>query len=171
MNYLNQSDLLSQGWTKKLIDDFLPRPILRENPHYRRGSPMKLWDSRTVAAVSNTPAFISAKSAADKRRRAPPKGKQNGISEQIREIVRYSENTLNDESFLFRLAREADASSIRKLLIEHDLKYFRRYCAFTPVNQLYVDIEIYKLIERVYPGLEEECEEKIANAEIMISKM
>ena len=49
---MSQSDLISCGWTKKMIQDLLPEPEERENPMFRRASPMKLWN---VEDIENAP--------------------------------------------------------------------------------------------------------------------
>lgn len=48
---ISQSTVLSMGWTQRLIEQFLPPPILKPNPHYRCAAPMKLWHESEVLSV------------------------------------------------------------------------------------------------------------------------
>ena len=46
---ITQSRIIEEyGWTKSLISKFLPDPVLKANPHYRKAAPMRLWDEDTV---------------------------------------------------------------------------------------------------------------------------
>ena len=49
---ITQSRIIEEyGWTKSLISKFLPDPVLKANPHYRKAAPMRLWDEDTVKQV------------------------------------------------------------------------------------------------------------------------
>ena len=38
---ITQSRIIEEyGWTKSLISKFLPDPVLKANPHYRKAAPM-----------------------------------------------------------------------------------------------------------------------------------
>ena len=51
---ITQSRIIEEyGWTKSLISKFLPDPVLKANPHYRKAAPMRLWDEDTVISVRN----------------------------------------------------------------------------------------------------------------------
>lgn len=50
---ITQSRIIEEyGWTKSLISKFLPDPVLKANPHYRKAAPMRLWDEDTVTMMS-----------------------------------------------------------------------------------------------------------------------
>jgi len=70
---VTQSELLANGWTRKLIQDFLPEPELKRNPHYKRGPQMKLWSVSDVESVMQTKEFQEAKEKADKRKMSAQK--------------------------------------------------------------------------------------------------
>ena len=45
---ITQSRIIEEyGWTKSLISKFLPDPVLKANPHYRKAAPMRLWTDAT----------------------------------------------------------------------------------------------------------------------------
>jgi len=55
---ITQSRIIEEyGWTKSLISKFLPDPVLKANPHYRKAAPMRLWDEDTVKQVMTTSEF------------------------------------------------------------------------------------------------------------------
>ena len=49
---ITQSRIIEEyGWTKSLISKFLPDPVLKANPHYRKAAPMRLWEKSASKAV------------------------------------------------------------------------------------------------------------------------
>lgn len=71
---ITQSRIIGEyGWTKSLINKFLPEPILRKNPHYRSAAPMKVWDEETVKQVMKTSNFQNAMEKTSKRKIAANK--------------------------------------------------------------------------------------------------
>ena len=51
-NKINQQDIIKKyGWTKKLIDTWLPEPQLIRHPRYKSSSPIKVWRIADVEAV------------------------------------------------------------------------------------------------------------------------
>lgn len=71
--FVNQSELLEMGWTKSLIQQFLPEPILKPNPYYRSGPPMKKWNRDVVLEVMGQDDFKVALEKTDKRKKAAAK--------------------------------------------------------------------------------------------------
>ena len=69
----SQSDVLRMGWTKKLIDDFLPNPILQPNPMYKRAAPMKTWQRVDVLQIMERDDFKAAFEKATKRKESARK--------------------------------------------------------------------------------------------------
>ena len=66
---ITQSRIIGEyGWTKSLINKFLPDPILKRNPHYSKAAPMRLWEEDTVKKVMETEEFQKAMKKASKRR-------------------------------------------------------------------------------------------------------
>jgi hypothetical protein len=57
-----------RGWTEALIQKFLGAPdATAPNPHYRSGSPMKLYLLKRVEETEKLPEFVVAKEKASKR--------------------------------------------------------------------------------------------------------
>ncbi|MGN0394929.1 MAG: hypothetical protein ACI4EF_06165 [Coprococcus sp.] len=73
---ITQSTIIGMGWTKSMIDKFLPEPTLKDNPHYKNAAPMKLWRKNDVIEIMETPEFIEAMEKAAKRKEAAGKAKQ-----------------------------------------------------------------------------------------------
>ena len=68
---ITQSRIIEEyGWTKSLISKFLPDPVLKANPHYRKAAPMRLWDEDTVKQVMTTSEFQDAMEKANKRKKS-----------------------------------------------------------------------------------------------------
>ena len=58
---ITQSKIIGEyGWTKSLINRFLPDPILKRNPHYSKAAPMRLWEEDTVKKIMETEEFQKA---------------------------------------------------------------------------------------------------------------
>lgn len=58
---LTQTNLLDRGWTKKTIEVLLGEPDqTKPNPHYSKGSPMKLWESERVEKAETDEVFQQA---------------------------------------------------------------------------------------------------------------
>lgn len=70
---LSQSALIDMGWTKSLIRDFLPEPILKPNPMYASAPEMKCYREEDVNAAMQSAEFLAAKSKADKRKASAAK--------------------------------------------------------------------------------------------------
>lgn len=71
---ITQSRIIGEyGWTKSLINKFLPEPTLKKNPYYKSAAPMKVWDEETVKKVMKTSDFQEAMEKASKRKNAADK--------------------------------------------------------------------------------------------------
>lgn len=71
---ITQSRIIGEyGWTKSLINKFLPEPTLKKNPYYRSDAPMKVWDEEIVKEVMKTSDFQEAMEKASKRKNAADK--------------------------------------------------------------------------------------------------
>lgn len=66
--FVNQNELLSMGWTKTLIEKYLPSPQLKQNPYYKSASPMKLWRKDLVLEVMRQADFKAALEKANSRK-------------------------------------------------------------------------------------------------------
>ena len=109
--YYCKSELLSRGWTKKLIDDFLPSPQYKRNPHYRSAPDMQVWLESVVLETENSENFKEALSKITARR-ANKKAKEENRKKEMKEKVEnlIPENPINE----YPLAR-----SIKRKFILH----------------------------------------------------
>lgn len=70
---VNQSILISEGWTQTLIKKYLPEPILKTNPRYKSAAPMKLWYRDEVNKITQTTKFKQDLRKTQKRRESTKK--------------------------------------------------------------------------------------------------
>lgn len=106
--FYTKSQLKEKGWTKGLIEKFLPEPDkTKKNPHYRSGPPMQLYLSEKVEQVESTAEFGEAKEKASKRQesaRKAAKTRRANLSKWRRDLIRdmqlnlprYSHEVLRD---------------------------------------------------------------------------
>lgn len=75
--YYALTELKRNGWTDKLIAEFLPIPDkTKANPYYKCAAPMKLYSRERVDAVERTDAWIRARQASKVRQAVATKGVQ-----------------------------------------------------------------------------------------------
>lgn len=89
--WITQTTLLSWGWTKSLIEQFLPEPLLKPNPMYKTAPPSKNWDSDEVRQIMLTPEFKEARERAARRGTGAAKAvqtKRNRLMEQVQQKIR-----------------------------------------------------------------------------------
>ena len=104
-----QSDILNMGWTKALINKFLPDPILKQNPMYKSATPMKLWPKDTVLQTMDTPEFKDAAEKAAQRQSAARKAvdtKMENTMNDTEDFVRSVKIKVIDNEKLIRKARD-----------------------------------------------------------------
>lgn len=53
------------GFTDKMVKELLVPPVLKKNPVYSSGAPMKLWERKYVETVMSTAEYKAAKAVAD----------------------------------------------------------------------------------------------------------
>ena len=80
------------GFTDKLIRDLLPEPELKQNPHYKCASPMKLWEKSVVEKAMQTEIFINAQAQRQKRKESAQKAVKTKTDNLIAQILKDIEN-------------------------------------------------------------------------------
>lgn len=118
-HYVTQSVLIERGWTKSLINRFLPAPLLRPNPYYKKAAPMKLWDLAVVQEAESTQNFAEEKLKADHRKQAAKKGVTTQTNNLIAKIQKLSEHIHIECLCLEQLKRETLAAK-REWYSYHD---------------------------------------------------
>ena len=73
-NRVCQAYLMKQGFTRKLIERFLPAPELRPNPYSEDYPMMKTWDCSVVESVKENEIFRVEFEKAKKRSEAHKRG-------------------------------------------------------------------------------------------------
>ena len=97
------------GFTKSMIANLLPDPILRDNPRYKSAAPMKLWKKADVLDVMGTEAF-QAEAAKAARRKA---GASKGV-----ETKRENARVLADELISAIHVQRIDLDELREMTLE-----------------------------------------------------
>lgn len=54
---LSQKDLFNLGFTRKMIKTLLPAPQLVQNPYFKNGAPMKMWNESDVEVAMESDEF------------------------------------------------------------------------------------------------------------------
>lgn len=88
---MTQSAILELGWTKSLINKFLPEPTCKPNPHYKKAAPMKLWNECDVFAAMETENFKDAFKKATRRKNSAQKSlvaKVQNLNERALDLAR-----------------------------------------------------------------------------------
>lgn len=65
---LSQSLLMQMGWTKEMIEQFLPKPKYVANPVHQNAHLMKLWSHTIVEEVMKSDAFMEAKERENRKK-------------------------------------------------------------------------------------------------------
>lgn len=107
---ITKTELLSIGWTKKLIEELLPVPELKVNPRYKNSPKMKLWNKNDVDKAMQTIEFTTYQEKAKKKRQAAQKAVDTKINNLMQEISKKISNinvSIIDFNELVRLTLEA----------------------------------------------------------------
>ena len=109
---ITKNTLLQNGWTKKLIRDFLPPPREVPNPMCKSAAPMQLWDSDEVERIRHTPECETAWEKTKRAKQGAAKAIQkkrdklmSQLDEKIREISvdgSYSSKRLREMAIMDR---------------------------------------------------------------------
>lgn len=68
---VTSTGLADRGWSRELIDQFLPEPdMVKRNPVFRSAAPMRLYALKRVKRIERTKAFIAANEKMRARRLA-----------------------------------------------------------------------------------------------------
>lgn len=181
---ITQSRIIGEyGWTKSLINKFLPEPTLKKNPYYRSAAPMKVWDEETVKKVMKTSDFQEAMEKASKRKNAADKAvetKRDNMFNRTEQFINSIKITVLPENELKRRTRHAtpcqyefysycDETIDRWIVnyIRHNLVAYDHF-----LNEIKgkvgsmdaypeVKIAILQKIAIAYPQYKEECDKQI----------
>ena len=187
MEYMTQTDLLERGWTKKLISTFLTSPVLKQNPYYRSGSPMKLYAKDDVEQAEHLPEFSDAFQKAQKRRQSATQAVQTKAQkterammiaaehirvtvipmDQLRETALSSKQNWYDERGDYEsLTEYAPDETVNRWMVNYIRHHLTIYDAVLCVNKgrvgkrdVYPRFKsiVLQKIASAYPELKDEC--------------
>lgn len=86
IKYYTYSNLSKMGFTKKLIEEHLHEPLLKDNPHYRMGPKMKLYLAKDVEKFMKTDIFLNYQESRKNRVNAAIKNANKRREENYRYI-------------------------------------------------------------------------------------
>jgi len=55
-----KKNLLARGWSEQAIRELLPDPVVKRNPRYPDGPPMRLWNAKDVLEAEQSERFLLA---------------------------------------------------------------------------------------------------------------
>ena len=80
-----------RGWTDSLLKLFLPEPdVITENPNYKKGPPMLLFNLEKIEAIEKTEEFKAKQAGTTKRKQAAEKAvetKLKKMEEHLNKII------------------------------------------------------------------------------------
>ncbi|MCD8049940.1 MAG: hypothetical protein LUG52_10200 [Clostridia bacterium] len=124
-----QTDVLALGWTRRMIDELLPQPELKKNPHRRHGAPMKLWREDTVREAMQTEEFKAALEKANVRRQSAKKAvatKTAKLTDEMERIAASITVTILSPTELYQNTLDNQAEVSRERMIDH-MDYLERH--------------------------------------------
>jgi hypothetical protein len=113
--YYTYSELIGFGFSKKLILQKFPDPILKQNPIYKNAAPMKLYKKDDVDEYINTKEFQTHLEKRKKR-----------VSSSLSSAAARKQNTINYiNSILDEIKIEKiNINSLRRLTLENKKEWF-----------------------------------------------
>lgn len=132
-SYFTQSDILALGWTKKLINDYLPDPVLRKNPFYSSAAPMKTWNKDDVFRIMEQEDFKAAFAKAQKRKESASRAASKAVETKKQNLLKNTEAFVN--SITIRVIDD------EKLIKKAKRNAYDEYCLKHP--DMYVEYSYY----------------------------
>ena len=135
------STVKSMGFSNKLIEELLPQPILKDNPHYKCAAPMKLWKEDDVKKAMQTDAYIKYQEVRKKRQASAAKAvqtKTDKLMKQVRTAIKgisvecismkdLRKDTLRAKQFWYNIspnryeynAYDADEDTVKRWMVNY----------------------------------------------------
>lgn len=125
---ITQSTILGMGWTKTMINELLPEPILVSNPYYRRAPDMKLWEEAEVLKIMETPAYKAALQKAEKRRESSKKAVETKRKKTEEKLIELKDKIkvaiVSDESLIRNTISHKNAWKQEQAELRGDYDYY-----------------------------------------------
>jgi hypothetical protein len=174
--YLHTTDLEAKGWTRSMIERFLPEPdATAPNPHYRKAAEMRLFRAERVAKVERSRSFRAVMEGSGKRKEAARRAtetKTEALSSEIEELE-IEVQVLDRDEVTRRAILEfeehtggAVPDQIDRLIVNYIRHHLTRYDRTlfeirgrVGQDEAYLAIsrKVFVAIEEEYPWLAEEC--------------
>ncbi|MBQ2395631.1 MAG: hypothetical protein II304_01145 [Bacteroidales bacterium] len=126
---ITQSTIIEMGWTKSMINNLLPEPILKTNPHYKCAAPMKLWEESTVLQVMETEDFKIALEKANKRKKSAEQAKKTKEKNLMEKMIKLANEVeipvLSDDELIDRVLEEMESTIKFRMMV--DVENYERY--------------------------------------------
>ena len=183
--FITKTDLISiRKWTDRLIKKYMPVPdTIKNNPHFRRASEMKLYKISRVESIEKKELFLIDFQKTILRRKSSSKmvrTKKDNLLIQIselpisveiiprNELVPLVIDDYNDRNYFkdYLTFQDLDQSTLQRLTvnyIRHQLTSYNRYLdlILSKVGKeegyRLLNERIYKCISESYPDLTGEC--------------
>ena len=118
---ISQSELMSRGWTKSLIEKFLPEPDkTKQNPRFRSAGPVKLFSLQRVQDTEASAAFIEAKFRLQRGRAVAKRTKKTS---RKRHRCNPSSAPLSAEALRMRVAVHEAGHAVLACLLRQPFQY------------------------------------------------
>lgn len=109
---ITQTAILEMGWTKAMIKELLPEPILKPNTYYRNAAPIKLWEKENVLEIMQSDKYKMLEEQSKKRKASAKKAvvtKKENLSNKMEMFINkckikvLDENTLIKKQFFIKI--------------------------------------------------------------------
>lgn len=185
---INQKTILEEyGWSKKLIEKYLPEPMFKRNPIYACAPEMKLWYRDEVEAIMKKDEFKEDMKKVERRREAAEKAiytkeeKTETMTEQYISELKLDNMSYEDLTDYTLGTKQAyynsygnysnvdyaDEETKERWMVNHARHYLTNYDEIlgeikgaVGVDSAYIRLKeaILDMIAEKYPQLKEECE-------------
>ena len=118
---INKQAVLELGWTERLINKYLPEPILKTNPRYKTAAPMKLWEKELVEQISQTYEFMEDMKLVERRR----EGARRGVDTKVDKLLE-----LIDEKIERINVQRISLAKLKRLTIEDKQDWYNYNCRY-----------------------------------------
>lgn len=189
---VSKTELVKRGWSRKLIEQFLPTPCqVKGNPRFRKAAPMCLYSAERIKEIESTEEFAESKLGVDKRKRSAAlaaetkRQKLLEIVSQIKIVVpnmdlAVLEKKAIEATYAYQCSRgncewecgENDVDRHCVNFLRHECTsydhYLNRLCGLVGKKEavLLVREKVYEAISESYPNLADECDAQLSLREM-----
>ena len=115
-NTMCYNELIKKGFTKKIIQQLLPEPELRKNPHCRWGRSMKVWRVTDVITAMETDEY---KNAAIRQKIRSEKAKK-AVETKIRNLIEEYQDIIHKIP-----VERVEMDALKRLSMKNDQSWYK----------------------------------------------